>query len=233
MPHRVPDTASVLRQLKLLVIVLIISNIALGGFGFYLLRKIDRNYSILIDQSVPVLNGLQALTASASETMRSTNPVLLTEAKHSPAELANAARAAIAHDGEVRDDLVTRNWVGEAQTERASVRQAGQEFDQLANRMIPLLETNNLVELSRRREAELRPLYNEYVAATSKAAQLLHNRSIETSDNLSLRTGSLSRLLLGFGTWPMILLGVFLVFTAMFVITVLVRVKLLGGADAA
>ena len=81
----VDTTASMLRQLKLLVMVLIISNVALGAYGFYLLRTIDRNYSALIDQSVPILNRLQTLTAGASDAMRSTNPDLLTEDKLEPA----------------------------------------------------------------------------------------------------------------------------------------------------
>src|SRR4051794_24997618 len=108
MPPR-DDNTSVVRQLKTLVVVLILSNIALGVFGFYLLRTIDRNYSVLIDQSIPILNGLQTLTAKASEAMRSTNPVLLTEGKVTPDAMAKDARAAISRGETVREDILKRN----------------------------------------------------------------------------------------------------------------------------
>ena len=73
------NTHALLRQLKLLVVLLIISNIALGAFGFFFLRSIDQKYSALIDQSVPTLAALHKLTIKASEAMRSTNPTLLTD----------------------------------------------------------------------------------------------------------------------------------------------------------
>src|SRR6185295_13279972 len=105
MPDRLissSDSAAIVRQLKTLVVLLILSNVALGVLGFFLLRAIDRNYSVLIEQSVPVLNGLHTLTTSASDAMRSTNPILLTEGKHTPAELGNSVRDAIARDEAAR-----------------------------------------------------------------------------------------------------------------------------------
>src|SRR5205814_8803362 len=73
------DQSSTLRQLKLLVVVLVLSNIGLGIFSFYLLRSVDRTYSDLIDRSVPVLNDLQTLTALAVRAMRGTHPTLFGE----------------------------------------------------------------------------------------------------------------------------------------------------------
>jgi hypothetical protein len=62
--ERVPDPHSshensMLRQLKVLVILLLLSNIALGAFGFYFLRRIDQRYSSLIVQAVPAMNQRQ------------------------------------------------------------------------------------------------------------------------------------------------------------------------------
>jgi len=229
MPDRLTnssDSAAVVRQLKILVVLLIISNIILGVMGFVLLRAIDRNYSVLIEQSVPVLSGLHTLTTSASDAMRSTNPALLTEGKHSPAELGNATRDAIARDAAARTNVLKRDWIGQAASERGTIEQTGEIFDRTATKFIGLLETNNTEELGRQREAELRPVYNQYVAAMTRAASLLHSNSLKTSDTLSLRSSGFSRLLLSVGSWPMVILAGFLMFTAVFVIVVLVRVKL-------
>src|SRR5437763_1331288 len=231
-PDSFSSSASLIRQLRALVILLIVSNIALGAYGFYLLRTIDRNYSILIDQSVPILNGLQTVTAMASDAMRSTNPDLLTEYKLEPAEVANGARAAMRRDKALREELLNRNWLVNAETQRVSVQQAGQTFNRVAAEVINLIEANKAAEANRQREAELRQAYNGYLAATTKAAELLQNKSLETSGNLSVRSGNLARLMLSLGTWPMMILGAFFLFTAVFVIGVLVRVKLLGGEAA-
>src|ERR1700747_2050028 len=86
-------TASALRQLKLLVVLLILSNVAIGAFGFYSLRAIDRKYSTLIDQTVPALDELTRLTNSSVETMRSTNPTVYTESPDNRGEAVSRARA--------------------------------------------------------------------------------------------------------------------------------------------
>jgi hypothetical protein len=215
-----------LRQLKMLVFVLVISNIALGAFAYSFLRTIDQKYSDLIDQSVPTLNGLQILTRAASETMRSTNPVLLSESNVSPAGLAGDARNAIEHDKALRQELLRREWVSSAKSERADVRETGEVFSRAAVTIVPLLEANNAAEANRQREAILRPAFNRYVAATLKASDLLDESSLETSKHLSVRTGNLSKLVLGLGSWPVVILGALLLFTALFVVTVLLRVAL-------
>jgi hypothetical protein len=219
------DTKSVVRQLKILVVVLILSNIALGAFGIFFLRSIDQKYSALIDQSVPTLHALQNLTVRASEAMRSTNPVLLTESKMSPAEVANGARAAVEQGGELRDRLLRQDGIGASQ-EGVNVRDTGEKFDRAAAEVIILLEANNAAEATKTRESVLRPAFNNYVAAATKAAELLRSESLTTSKSLSLHTGNLSKVMLGLAGWPIMILGTFLLFTALFVIAVLIKVTL-------
>src|SRR6266550_34403 len=89
------DGASTVRQLKILVYVLVLSNIALGALGFYFLRTIDRKYSSLIDQMVPTLNDLQTLTAVSVGAMRSTNSTLFAESPQSRAGMVHSARLAL------------------------------------------------------------------------------------------------------------------------------------------
>jgi hypothetical protein len=203
---------------------IIISNIALGAFGFHLLRTINRNYSRLIDQSVPTLNGLQTLTVMASEAMRSTNPVLLTDPNTTPAELANSARASIQRQTELREQVLRHDWIATARQQRLKVRDTGEAFNRAATDVIALIEANNVPEATKQRESVLRPAYNGYVATTTKAADLLHLASLDSSKNLSVRTGNLSRMMLGLASWPVMILGTFLLFILLFVISVLIKV---------
>src|SRR4051794_31504382 len=217
------DTRSVLRQLKLLVIVLIISNIALGAFGFVILRSIDRKYSELIDQSVPTLHALQNLTVGASAAMRSTNPGLLADSKTTPSEVARRARAAIEQESELRDRILERDWMPNAHQERANIRESGEAFARTAAQVIPLLEANKSAEADKLRESVVRPAYDRYVAATTDASEQLNSASLKTSDNISLHTGNLSKVMLGLASWPIMILATFLLFTAVFVIAVLIK----------
>jgi hypothetical protein len=221
-----PDnTVSLLRQLKILVVLLLLSNIGLGAFGFFFLRSIDQKYSALIDQSVPTLNALHNLTVNASKAMRSTNPILLTNGKDSAADVANGARAAIEQGAELRDRVLNINWIG-AHQELVNLRHNGEKFDQAAADVVALLQANNPGDATKLRESVLRPAFNNYVAATTQAGELLKQDSLTTSNTLSLRTNSLSKVMLGLASWPIMILGTFLAFTALFVLTVLIRVTL-------
>src|SRR6266851_3272340 len=121
---------SMLRQLKIIIVVLVLSNIALGGFGFYFLRAIDRKYSDLI-------------------------------------------------------------------------------------------ESGRTADASKQREESLRPAFERYLETTTKAADVLEAESLKTSDLFTERTVSMSRIMLGLASWPVMILGIFLLITAVFIIAVL------------
>src|SRR5260370_22456378 len=89
---------SMLRQLKIIIVVLVLSNIALGGFGFYFLRAIDRKYSDLIDRAIPTLNDMQTLTAVSMKAMRTTHPNLFGESPESRSRGLQTARGALERD---------------------------------------------------------------------------------------------------------------------------------------
>src|SRR5436309_7041891 len=100
--------ASTVRQLKLLVVLLLLSNIALGAFGFYSLRTVDRKYSRLISDTVPALNDLEEVATASVSAMRNTNPVLYGAPSGSRKELASQARTALKRHRELRERIVER-----------------------------------------------------------------------------------------------------------------------------
>ena len=221
--------ASTLRQLKLLVAILIFSNIALGCFGFYFLRATDRKYSELIIQAVPTLNDMQTLTATSMEAMRSINPTLFNEpAKYS--ELAQRARNSLQHDRSLRQTILKRPWLASAPAERRHFQEAGDHFTNSAAGLIPLLESGKISEANQQRETTVRPLFNRYIAATTMAADLLQAESLRASDTLTARTGSLSDIMLGLASWP--ILAVCAVLAAVVVIVLLIRIFLFNSQEA-
>ena len=224
--------ASTLRQLKLLVALLILSNVAIGAFGFYSLRAIDGKYSKLIDQTVPALDELERLTASSVETMRSTNPSLYTESANSRAEMVTRARAALAHNQDLCQHILRREWgLNSDQDERQSLRNAGDTFNRTAAQVIDLIAAGQTADANQARETSMRSAFERYLAAAAKSADLLQAECLRTSQTLSARTGSISNIMLGVAGWPVFMLIAFMV--AVLVMILLIRIFLVNNQESA
>jgi len=222
------DQSATVRRLKMLVVALILSNLATGIFAFYFLRQIDTKYSVLIAEAVPSLNELQTLTAASMDAMRSTNPSLFGDSAESRAEMAERARAALERDNDLRASALKREWFFIDAGARQNFQDAGEAFSQTAAEVVRLLGTGKKPEASKQREQLLRPAFERYVAATTKAADVLRAESLRTSDKLTARTGNMSNMLLGLASWPVILFCMLLLVTALFVIAVLLKVFCIG-----
>lgn len=215
------DQSATVRQLKLLVIVLVLSNIGLGLFAFFLLRTIDRQYSDLIGRSVPVLNGLQTLTATSMQAMRATNPLLFEGAGGQRPQRVQEAAVAFAADRDARKALLTSEWAA-AEAERAQLQGAGEGFTQLGSELLAHLAAGRMAEAARLREVRLRPAFDRYVAIASKAADVLEAESRRLNDTVSAKTGSMSTVVLGVASWPLVVLVALLLLTALFVVVLMV-----------
>jgi hypothetical protein len=202
---------SILRKLKALVVVLIFSNLALGVFGFYYLRTVDHKYSDLINRAVPTLNDMQTLTASIMEAMRNINPSL--HSNPPQAESTERARAALARARDLRTQILQREWLNDAR-ERKILEQTGDAFDEKAKAVIDLLAAGKLDEATKLREQTVRPAFERYVAATTSAADAYQTQSLKTSSGLTERTLSVSKMMLGFASWPIVILSVVFLVTA-------------------
>jgi hypothetical protein len=224
---------STLRQLRILVVLLILSNIALGFLGFYCLRAVDEKYSSLIDQSVPTLSKLQTLTALTMKAMRSTNPDLLGGSPQDRGEMLERAKADLKRDRAARDRVLRQKWVSANTEERENFQSAGEAFSEEAGQVVGLFEADKSAEAIRHREQVVRPAFERYVAATTKVSDVLESQSLRTSSSLTTRSGHLSNMLLGMASWPVILLCLFLLITAAIVVGILLWVVVFKPEAAA
>ena len=188
-------------------------------FGFYCLRTIDRKYSDLINRTVPTLNELQELTAASMTAMRSTNPNSF--GNSSPAEIVQHEQTALAHDRELRTQILQREWLSDNPRERLVLEETGNSFDQKADEILGLFGAGQNAEATQAREQTLRPAWDRYVAATSRAADLFQKQSIKTSNVFTERTLSVSKIMLGLASWPVIALTLFFTVTAALAVVVL------------
>jgi hypothetical protein len=226
-PHQ-----STLRQLKWLVALLILSNIGLGVFGFYVLRSIDRRYSDLIGQSVPLLNDLQTLTARSVEAMRGTGPNLLELPAAGRAEFARHSRQTLLEEQSFRQQILGDYRIASAAPTRLEVHKSGEAFTTTAIRVLDSVGTGQTDEAKKLRDAELRPAFEHYLDAITKAADEVEAASLRANQDFTAKTGSLSNVILGVASWPVIVFVALLAITAVFVLglMVLFRGREMGDA---
>ncbi len=197
------------RSAKALIFVLVVvSNIATGIFSFYSLRGLDAKYSALLAQSVPTLNDLQTLTAMTVEAMRSTNPSVLGLPNENSSE---RARQSIHGEEQLRHSLLQRHWLPADSKDRLEFESAGAAFSRAATAFVDSFANSAPSEMNQKRDEVLRPAFQRYQVATTKAADALEAESLQTSGTLTTKAGNVSRLILAAGTWPLaILLTLFL-----------------------
>jgi hypothetical protein len=226
------EHAASLRNLKLLVILLAASNILIGAFSVYLLRKVDDRYSELINRSVPVLNDMQTATALAMEAMRGTNPNLFTGTPEERARQSQRGRTALQRDRDLRASLLSRDWLTKDAPERIEFQKAGEEFTRLATSVSEAFDAGKNDVANQLREDALRPAFERYVAALTKVADELQAHSMKTSDALTAKTNTLSAVVMSVASWPVLVLVLLLLVTAVFVIVMMIAFRGKDMVDA-
>ncbi len=200
------------RRFKILLWLLLLSNIATGLFAFESIRAVDRKYSSLVAQAVPALNDLHTLSALAVEAMYRTNPELLTAEPRG--EGLGRARGALAADRQLRAALLPQPWLSGLGEKRDAFETAGSAFSRAAAEFLETNKNASAADLRQRRDASLRPVFQRYLSATSALAETLTTESLHQSDSLSTQTGSVSRLFLAAGNWPLAIFGGLLLLSA-------------------
>jgi hypothetical protein len=216
------DQATTLRQLKVLVAVLVVSNLGLGLISFFLLRALDRNYSDLIGHSVPVQSDLQTLTAAAVEALRGTGPALFNATGNQRLAILQRSRTAIDRDRDLRQRLLASGSFSVAPEVRTEFEAAGEAFRRGAGEVLNLVAAGKAAEAVHLRDNSLRPAFDRYLGVITRASDFVEEDSLKASRALSEKTSTRSVVLLGIASWPVIILGALLLLTAVFVIVLMV-----------
>ena len=156
--------------------------------------------------------------------MHGTNPILFTGSAEQRGEMLQRARMALERDRDLRNQILRRDWLSPSAKERKIFADAGASFSKAAAEIITLTSSGSSADVGREREKTLRPMYERYVAATTDAADALEAEGLRKSYTITTSTGTFSRVMLGAASWPLMLLSLFLLVTAIFVIVVLLNV---------
>jgi hypothetical protein len=193
------------RRLRAVIVALLLTVILLGSLSAYLLRSLDRDYSALIDRSVPVLNELRVLTAETLSTQRA----LL------------ASLAAVDEEGRVRslvymeaqmelgrlgrESIAGREvFAGDAQRGR-KLNAAGASYETLAAQFVALMKAGRVDDAQRLRNEKIKDVIAAYLAEIEAAAQFVAGESHRARDSFSGAAHNQSLLLLSLAGLPIAL----------------------------
>lgn len=196
----------ILTKHELVIAVLFLTYIGSIVSNFYLLKEIERNYSELIDHSVPVLRELNKVTASAAYAMHQTYPRLFDENAHGRVESLQKARAALTDETICRVSFLKGGFLGPDQSEMSELKNAGEDYSRIGNNVVRLYSEEQLVDANLVRERQFRPALERYIAATKMLADKISDIGEQSSDELTLKTRRTSLAVLGFASWPVIAL---------------------------
>lgn len=211
------DQSSTVRTLKLLVMVMVLSNVALGVFSFYLLRSMDRRYSDLIEHAVPLLSDLQEVTVKTTEAMRATDPMLFGTVAEQRDMAVGRARLRLESERLLREKVLGAEWPAALTAGKDELRQTGQEFTKRSAELVALYAAGNSADAGRLRETVLRPVFDRYIGQATKASDFVENNSLRLSGDYSAKIGSSANWILGLSSWPILVVIALLIATALFI----------------
>lgn len=229
------DTTGTVKRLRFLVVVLLVSNLALGLVSFYFLRSIDQAYSQVIDRSLPTLNHLRAIAAEGASITRS-----LTFAQSAPlGERRTSYLNKAAHSLSSCSEHLTKSLVDlKPQVNDADMVRLGQAWKDFSERSAKTLDSarQSTDQKSISGEfsgmlRELRMAQEELLARVSQIGDMVAQSNLKQSDAVSDSAEQHRKILLGLGGWPIAALAVIAVIVAVVLLTMVVLAYRLGQVD--
>jgi hypothetical protein len=215
------EPPSTVRQLKLLVLVLVVSNVGLGFLSVYLLRAVDERYTDLFDHSIPVLHDLRELTSAVIAAQRAAGSSVLFRATPAelPARLAQA-EAALASARKLSEQALASETLLKF-PECQAMRSAAEQHQRNLAEMLKLMRAGAESEAVRLREAAVLPAFDRYLASIGEVGAAIEKTSMSESDRVTERIGTMSKLVLGVASWPVIVLVALVLVTVIFVLVLM------------
>lgn len=199
-----PVSSSSNRRLKLLVGVLVISNLLLGCLSAYLLRSLDRNYSGLIDRGIPVLQEVRQLTKETVSMQRQALATMVAAEPVARREATQRLQVAIARQKNSLARLLQSDALVARPELSKTLRQSSQSYESDLATFLVHLEAGRRDEADKLRVESLRPSVNSYLDVIDEAAVAVETNGKEMTGLISDRVRTQSTILVGLASWPLL-----------------------------
>ena len=218
-----PEQADKVQYLKLLAGVLLASNIVLGVMSGYLLRTVDRNYSTLIDRTVPTLTHIRSANREASSSFRALIVSLVNDDPETCAHELRQAQDSLAREKQLRAQVLASAILDDKPPLLAEFQEAASAYEQETTDLMGRVTPEMTAEEERTRINQLHLTLERYSIAIGRVSDFVESRSQSISGDYSSETHSRSALMLRLASWPVLAAAVIATLTvALVIITLLV-----------
>jgi hypothetical protein len=225
-----PEVPAVIKRLKLLIVILVLSNLTVGALSFHFLRKVDADYSELIDRSLPTMSHLRGMTTESSLVHRSLTFALSAQRSERRDTYVKTAEDALKRGNQlVAETLpVLRTDLGAEQAERLQKADATYRASGMA--VVELLREGNPTEAGVKIR-DLRLALDEFMNVVAKLSDNFEQHSQDQNDIVSAEIRTQGTIVLGLGGWPLALLAVLGLVIAVVLILMIILTHRLGSQD--
>jgi len=215
------DVSIGVKRLKLLIGILVVSNLVLGVLSFRFLVTLDADYNELIDRSLPTINHLRGMTSESSVTHRSLTFALSAQQPERQAGYLKTAEQALAKEEKhIRD--VTPVLEAELGAETvARLKKAHDLYYAQSSALVTLLREGKRQEAGDR-VREMRDALDAFMTTVADIADAFAQRSQDEGDLVSASVRKHGTIVLGLGGWPLAIAGA-LTFLIVIVLSLMVN----------
>jgi hypothetical protein len=191
-----------IRPLAITVAALLLSNLLVGILGVSFLVQLDRHYSSLVQESLPLLNDLRSLAWEVTVMQRSINRYPNRPGAEQPAlfERAESARVRAANQLAA---LRARELPADTAAGFAELGTVQAELDAIAQRWRKLVESGDQAAAEQLNLAALQPGYEDYTGRVDVLAMAIERHGRARSKAYSADTNRFTTIMLGIATWPL------------------------------
>jgi len=211
-----------LRRLRLLGVVLALSNLLLGGVSVYLLRQVDADYSRLIDDSVPLINEIRLMGKDGGNVFRSVIAGLVTSDPRKCAAAVARARTSLELEHAMRQKVQAAKIFSDRPAIAADLRSAGDAFELTVTALLPRVTPENTADAEKESIEKLQWVIDRFATAVQTASEYVEARTKAANDDYTASVRHRTFVVLGLAGWPLLVAGVFLVLTLVVVVFMLV-----------
>lgn len=189
-----------------LLVALLCSNFTVGAIGLYSMRQLDRNYAQLVEQGLPTLNALRALTRELGVVQRTSLRAAIAVTSEDRAEQLGRLSRARAEIGAQLGAMPVDPIFSSAE-DRQELREAASRYDSTVERFLTLLASGQEAEAVRVQREVMRPAYDELLEDLDEAAEHALRAGSMLSRQYADNTRSFTRLLVVLSGWPIAIIG--------------------------
>lgn len=214
---------AVLGRLRIFVVILMVSNLLLGGLSVYLLRSLDDSYSNLIDRNFPLMNALRKLTKETISMQRQVLAALIATDQAGRADPLQKLEEARTRQAQYLSGLLRSDEFRAKPELSHALLLSAQAYESGVQKFRALLAADRHAEADQLRNEHLRPGVNHYLDVIDQAAAAVEDGSQRLNDDYSGKVRTHSTILLGLASWPL-MIGLVLTVVVALIIGVLVLV---------